>query len=85
MNEPTTCGEAVRSSDLLPCPFCGQPPRLKAGKVKCVNKECKVQPKIAAWYVKGYEQNAVDDWNERRQANSSDTSWSNCRVIYNKK
>ena len=66
---PTTCGAAVRSSDLLACPFCGQPPRLKAGKVKCVNNQCKVQPKTAAWYVKGYEQNAVNDWNERRQAN----------------
>lgn len=54
---------------LLACPFCGQPPRLKAGKVKCVNNRCKVQPKTAAWYVKGYEQNAVNDWNERSQAN----------------
>jgi len=57
-------------AELLACPFCAQAPRLKAGKVKCVNNQCKVQPKTAAWYVKGYEQNAVNDWNERRQADT---------------
>jgi len=55
-----------RTTALLACPFCGQTPRLKAGKVKCVNNQCKVQPKTAAWYAKGYEQNAVNDWNERQ-------------------
>lgn len=64
INEPEKLA-AVVSSDLLGCPFCGQPPRLKAGKVKCVNNQCKVQPKTAAWYVNGYEQRAMDDWNER--------------------
>jgi hypothetical protein len=50
---------------MLPCPFCGSQPRLIAGKVACRNISCKVQPKTAAWYVTGYEQMAIDDWNGR--------------------
>lgn len=51
--------------DLLCCPFCGQQPRLKAGKVKCINLQCKVQPKIVAWYAPGYGERAIADWNDR--------------------
>ncbi len=50
---------------LLPCPFCGHLPRLKIGKVKCVNIMCKVQPKIASWYAPGYDDKAIADWNKR--------------------
>jgi hypothetical protein len=50
---------------MLPCPFCGAQPGLKNGKVKCRNISCKVQPKTAAWYVKCFEQKAIDDWNFR--------------------
>ena len=66
---PEVGSNPTASTALLACPFCGKAPRLKAGKVKCVNNQCKVQPKTSAWYVPGYEQNAVADWNERRQAN----------------
>jgi hypothetical protein len=59
----------VVCSNLLACPFCGQPPRLKMGKVKCVNDQCKVQPKTKAWYAKGYDQNAIDDWNSMQKPN----------------
>lgn len=54
--------------NLFPCPFCGTQPRLKTGKVKCVNLQCKVQPKIAAWYMQGYEDKAAEDWNTRFNA-----------------
>ena len=49
----------------LPCPFCGKIPRVSNGKVKCMNADCKVQPKIKAWYFAGYEADAIQDWNER--------------------
>ena len=51
--------------ELLPCPFCGHAPKLKVGKVKCTNLQCKVQPKIAAWYAPGYDDKAAADWNTR--------------------
>lgn len=69
-NEPTheiagQAGALASGSALLPCPFCGAAPRLKSGKVSCVNPSCAVQPKIATWYAPGYNQNAIDDWNRR--------------------
>lgn len=57
--------DAERTITLLPCPFCGHAPRLRSGKVKCVNQQCKVQPKIQAWYVQGYDHLAAADWNGR--------------------
>ena len=50
---------------MLPCPFCGEIPHLKCGKVKCVNIRCKVQPKIKAWFTTGYDKEAIEEWNER--------------------
>lgn len=47
----------------LPCPFCGSDPQVKSGKVKCVNKDCKVQPKTVASYAN--DQDAINDWNIR--------------------
>lgn len=52
-------------SNIKPCPFCGFAAVQKHGKVKCPNFRCKVQPKTAATYVKGFEQNAIDEWNYR--------------------
>jgi hypothetical protein len=58
---------------LLPCPFCGAVPRQAHGKVACVNKDCKVQPKLVAWRVKGYEAEAAAEWNTRAPANKVET------------
>jgi len=57
----------ARVPALLPCPFCGHAPRIKAGKVKCINKQCRVRPKIVAWNAADYDQNAIEDWNRREQ------------------
>ena len=54
--------------NILPCPFCGHAPKLRNGKVKCSNLQCKVQPKIAAWYAPGYDDKAIADWNTRFNA-----------------
>lgn len=68
MDKPET-QSAVGSTRLLCCPWCGDPPKFKNGKVKCTNIMCKVQPKTKAWYAKGYDQNAIDDWNSIQQPN----------------
>lgn len=49
---------------VLPCPFCGHPPTVKNGKVKCLNETCKVQPRTRAWYCAGHETSAIADWNK---------------------
>lgn len=68
--QPTPLAVVLSASllNLLPCPFCGTQPRLKNGKVKCVNLQCKVQPKIAAWYAPGHDDKAAKDWNTRFNA-----------------
>lgn len=55
----------------MPCPFCGSTPKLTNGKVKCTNNQCKVQPKTAAWYMAGYDNLAVTDWNTRMSSNGN--------------
>lgn len=59
--------------ELLPCPFCGHTPTARNGKVKCANLQCKVQPKICAWYVNTAEgmANAARDWNARSGSNAA--------------
>ena len=55
------------SLKILPCPFCGDVPEYRAGKIGCKNTQCKVQPRISAWYVNTEEfaAKAAADWNER--------------------
>jgi len=57
----------MRNKDgLLPCPFCGEYPKMpKDRKIKCENSLCYVQPKIKIIWKKGFEQAAKDDWNKR--------------------
>ena len=63
-------GQTLAPVSLLCCPWCGDTPKLKNGKVKCANIMCKVQPKTKAWYAKGYDQNAIADWNSMQQHNA---------------
>ena len=50
---------------ILPCPFCGETPAVKWGKVACRNPKCLVEVKIKTWYEPGYNEAAIADWNKR--------------------
>jgi hypothetical protein len=55
-----------KALELLPCPYCGEAPKLTAGiKVRCVNTSCEVMPFTRSNYCKGFEWAAVRDWNKR--------------------
>lgn len=61
MNEPTG-----KQADLLPCPFCGEPPEIdKTGqwhRVECVNQKCSIAPNSLS--ARSRKQ-AIDEWNTR--------------------
>ena len=58
------------SSELLPCPFCGQMPNIERYvnnfKIECINPECGMHP-TTRWRstVKFGEQRVIDMWNTR--------------------
>ena len=58
--------ETKETAKPLPCPFCGEIPAVKNGKVKCLNPDCPIQPRSKAWYV--HSEDGIEEWNVRAPA-----------------